>query len=262
MFKTDIIDKAKSLEEQANSFVEDTKQLLLEENMRENGLLFAAGMNGAHIERVRLDQEGAMRKQLRMKTGTQAVLPLEEIRQLCILYRLRFLPSKYYSGAIDALTGRKLAAFLDKNGDPNPARSAETRLYIMAPADVFKLNVHQPVPPDPVLFYRHDDGLYSVVHKWGNDMTIFRRILGFFTSTALVWRWSMFLGIIAVTTILGLFFYLMGWQDPAEITILLGFIFAPVRAASASAENNEGRYFFSDRCWNEETRQSRHPFWM
>lgn len=52
MFKTDIIDKAKSLEEQANSFVEDTKQLLLEENARENDLLFAAGMNGAHIERI------------------------------------------------------------------------------------------------------------------------------------------------------------------------------------------------------------------
>lgn len=262
MFKTDIIDKAKSLEEQANSFVEDTKQLLLEENMRENGLLFAAGMNGAHIERVRLDQEGAMRKQLRMKTGTQAVLTLEEIRKLCILYRLRFLPSKYYSGAIDALTGRKLAAFLDKNGDPNPARSAETRLYIMAPADVFKLNVHQPVPPDPVLFYRHDDGLYSVVHKWGNDMTIFRRILGFFTSNALVWRWSMFLGIIAVATILGQFCHRMGWHGPDVLFIIVGYSFAVIRGAVGFVENDEGRYFFSDRCWDEKTRQKRHPFWM
>lgn len=188
MLKTDIIEKAKGLEAKADAFVSETKQLLLEESSRENNLLFAAGMNDAHIERVRLDQESITRKELREKNGAAAVLTANEIKTLCIRYRLRFLPSRRYAGGIDALTGRKLAEFLRKNGDPSPEHSAQSRLYVMAPADAFNLDIKKPVPPDPVLFYNHENGLYSVVHKWGNDFTIFRRILGALTANGPTWR--------------------------------------------------------------------------
>lgn len=261
MLKTNIIDEAKELESQADSFVSQTKQLLLEENAHENNLLFSAGMNGAHIERVRLKNENAMRKELRMKTGAQAVLTLEEIKTLCIRYRLRFLPSRKYSGAIDSLTGRKLAEFLNKNGDPSPEMSASQRLFIMAPADAFDLEITKVQPPDPVLFYRHDDGLYSVIHKWGNDFTVFRRIVGALTSSALAWRWFLFLSIVLVGHVLGYAIYLMGSQDGAVITTCLGYCLALVRLFSL-VENYDGKIVFSDKAWNEERRSDRPLIFM
>lgn len=261
MLKTNIIDEAKELESQADSFVSQTKQLLLEENAHENSLLFSAGMNGAHIERVRLSNENAMRKELRMKTGAQAVLTKEEIRKLCIRYRLRFLPSHMYSGAIDNLTGRKLAEFLNKNGDPNPEISASHRLFIMAPADAFKLELTKVQPPDPVLFYQHKDGLFSVVHKWGNDFTVFRRIVGALTSTALVWRWFMFLSIVLVGHALGYALHLMGSQEGALATTFLGYCLAFIRLISLF-ENYDGEIVFSNEAWNDSRRSKRPLIFM
>lgn len=253
MLKTDIIQKAKSLEMHADTFVRSNQQLLIAENNRENSILEAAGMNEAHNERLRLEHENTTRRSLNTKTGSYAVLTLDEIKSLCIRYRLRFLKSNRYAGVIDEMAGKKMMEFLNKNGDPNAEASARERFFIMASADSFKLNSR---PVSATLFYRHENGLFSMVHKWGDDLTVFRRIVGLFTSSALIWRWSIFLGIIALGPLSAFFLGLADIKDPHGFIFCAGIPIALLRLI-ALAENDEGRYTFSDRAWDTEKRSER-----
>ena len=135
MLKTNILEKAVDISDGADQLVQETKQLLLEANTKENAILAAAGLNKQSVEAYRLKDEAAMRKELKMKTGAPAVLTEAEIKNLCIRYRLRFLPSYRYAGNIDPLLGAKMIRFLEAVGDVAPEYSAERRFFIMAPVE-------------------------------------------------------------------------------------------------------------------------------
>jgi len=87
---------------------------------------------------------------------------------------------------------------------PPPAPPAHPRFFIAAPAESFAL---QPRPIDPLLFCQLGDDLFYLVHKWGNDISVFRRLTkwllvgwGFWAraggstlaaATAISWVWSL-----------------------------------------------------------------------
>jgi hypothetical protein len=247
----------------ADQLVQETKQLLLEANTKENAILAAAGLNKQSVEAYRLKDESAMRKELKMKTGAPAVLNIDEIRQLCIRYRLRFLPSNRYAGNIDPLLGAKMLRFLESVGDVAPEYSAERRFFIMAPVEAFTLDIVSK-PPDPVLFYRDEkSGLYTVVHKWGNDFTIFRRALGWITQSALHWRWTLFLAFMTLGagSLLGI--SKMGSDGWAMIVGVPIIIFGVVRSIMAADVGEWHTHrVFSDKAWNSTEVPDKSMLWM
>lgn len=103
------------------------------------------------------------------------------IRATCVKYGLRFLPTRFYKGHLDAGIGpavenyRKLAGgeFLKVQaaelleGVIYAANEATVQFYIAAPASEFVL---RELPRDPLLFARVSIGKFFLIHKWGDDL--------------------------------------------------------------------------------------------
>ncbi len=98
---------------------------------------------------------------------TGRIYHLDQIRSICIDYRLRFLDLKYFKPRL-----------------PDSARAAiraleaahDTRLEglkVIAPSRLFKLEDRD----DPLLFVPLGNNYFYLVHKWGNDLHPLRRWL-------------------------------------------------------------------------------------
>lgn len=96
------------------------------------------------------------------------VFDLSHIRTLCIAYRLRFLDSKFFKGEYPYEAIAKIREFEHAN------RVTVQQFKIVAPTRLFNL-----IDPnkDPMLFANIGNGKYYFIHKWGNDMPWFRKIL-------------------------------------------------------------------------------------
>lgn len=98
---------------------------------------------------------------------TSRIYHIEQIKKVCVDYRLRFLDLKYFKGelplsansAIEDLQNRHLT---ELDG-----------LKIMAPSKLFKLKDKD----DPLLFVPMGNHYYYLVHKWGNDLHPLRKLL-------------------------------------------------------------------------------------
>lgn len=90
------------------------------------------------------------------------------IRELCTQYRLRFLDAHLFKGEVPDEAISKLK-HLQRRQDHDLSG-----FKIMAPASVFELAYQD---KDPMLFLPVGNGLYYLVHKWGNDMHWFRKWL-------------------------------------------------------------------------------------
>ena len=110
----------------------------------------------------------------------------EQIKTLCIDYHLRFLQSRFYTGAYDVQVASKIKEFAKSTLAPIDEITLGRRYFVMAPQEMFSLNTEKYVSKaelrrqqDPAIFYQIDENHYRLVHKWGNDFTIFRLIEGF-----------------------------------------------------------------------------------
>jgi hypothetical protein len=116
-----------------------------------------------------------------------------EIKSTCLKYNLRFLESKNYKGTIEPDLGAVILKFFKDNNITGGNYVAENSLYIMAPMNAFNLTENrEPKKIDPVLFYRiytPDGPMYALIHKWGKDFTVFRRIMGLARETSWSWNW-------------------------------------------------------------------------
>lgn len=98
---------------------------------------------------------------------TDRIFHLDDIYKICVNYRLRFLDSRFFKAKIpyEALMEIKE---LEKNH--------KTRLKgfkIIAPSKLFKLENAD----DPLLFAPIGNDYYYLVHKWGNDLHPFRKMI-------------------------------------------------------------------------------------
>ena len=102
------------------------------------------------------------------KLNPNQIFELNDIRKLCLKYRLRFLPTRYFNSpfpteAIDAV--KRLEKELS---------SEISNFMIVAPSKLFKL---EDANSDPLLFVPLSDTKFYLVHKWGNDLSWHRRLL-------------------------------------------------------------------------------------
>ncbi|QAA80754.1 hypothetical protein EI546_02970 [Aequorivita sp. H23M31] len=133
-----------------------------------------------HIFRENEKQRQLIEKALNTKSNTDAgndfdfdlldsrsIFHLNDIREICVTYRLRFLDSHYFKGEIPEEAISKIRDIENKH---------QTKLgnfKIVAPAKLLKLENAD----DPLLFAPIGNGYFYLIHKWGRDLNPFRKLL-------------------------------------------------------------------------------------
>ena len=98
------------------------------------------------------------------------IFHLDQIREVCIDYRLRFLDLKYFKGNVPKEAIAKISA-LEKNHD-----TTLDNFKVMAPSVLFRLKKAD----DPLHFVPLGNKYFYLIHKWGDDLSFFRK----------AWAWS------------------------------------------------------------------------
>ena len=138
------------------------------------------------------------------------IFHIDSIKKLCINYRLRFLDTHLFKGEYP----NELYSII-----PNLENDHKTQLKdfkIMAPSKLFRLKTKE----DPLLFVPIGNGYYYLVHKWGDDLKSYRRIL--------VWPFKNINTLIFTSIILSLLSTAIGsafFNDFSDTQLLVIFIF-------------------------------------
>ena len=100
-----------------------------------------------------------------METGK--IFHLDQIRAVCVDYRLRFLDSTLFKNPIPEEAISEIRRLQESHG-------TELKGFkIMAPSKTFYLKNYD----DPLLFAPIGNGYYYLIHQWGNDLSRFRKML-------------------------------------------------------------------------------------
>ena len=110
------------------------------------------------------------KKEYPISGNEQTIFAVEQIKSVCLKYRLRFLDSKFFKGAIPYEAILKIKEIERRHG------SKFNEFKILAPARLFKLEDRN---KDPLLFANLGNGKYLLIHKWGTDMSRMRKLLAF-----------------------------------------------------------------------------------
>ncbi len=97
---------------------------------------------------------------------TDRIFHIDQIKRICVVYRLRFLDSQYFKKGLPYEVIQKIKHLerlhqIELNG-----------FKIMAPAESFRLKNAD----DPLLFAPMGNGYYYLIHKWGNDLSPWRKL--------------------------------------------------------------------------------------
>lgn len=138
------------------------------------------------------------------------IFHIDSIKKLCINYRLRFLDTHLFKGEYP----KELYSII-----PNLENDHKIQLKdfkIMAPSKLFRLKAKE----DPLLFVPIGNGYYYLVHKWGDDLKSYRKIL--------VWPFKNINTLIFTSIILSLLSTAIGsalFNDFSDTQLLVIFIF-------------------------------------
>lgn len=95
------------------------------------------------------------------------IFHISHIRELCHIYRLRFLSTKYYDRELP------VEVLLEIKELERRHQLSLQGFKIMAPASHFRLQNAD----DPMLFAPMGNGYYYLVHKWGKDLHPLRKVM-------------------------------------------------------------------------------------
>ena len=142
---------------------------------------------------------------------------LDQIREVCIQYRLRFLDIKYFKNDLPESAHQAIQDIETNHG------TVLADFKVMAPSVLFRLERKD----DPLLFVPMGNNYYYLVHKWGNDLHPLRKLL--------MWPfkniWNLLLTVLAVSwvatemTPMGLF---TKTPDQASYWMLYFFMFKAI----------------------------------
>jgi hypothetical protein len=170
------------------------------------------------------------------------VYDLSDIKKLCIDFRLRFLDASLFKGDIPQ---EALQEVVKIQADEKIELS---NFKIIAPAQLFQLKEKD---KDPLLFLPLGNNKFYLIHKWGNDLSAFRKLLVFpFRS------FTTLLGTLVGTAFVGAMLpsssIMMGPYDTSSLPIRVIFFFYLIIALSGmTALYGYSRMKdFSENLWN------------
>lgn len=144
----------------------------------ENDALNRIGIIDSAIEGKQVKNKMSRLKKDTLSFAKERVFHVSQIKGICNKYYLRFLPTKYYKGSVDVNLPERITNFEVAYG----TKCNKDNMFIVAPVSSFKLEER---PKDPLLFYRINDEYYYLIHKWGNDLSIFNRVKSFLSNVYL-----------------------------------------------------------------------------
>lgn len=181
--------------------------------------------------------------QMKIKSlDEERLFSIDEIRKICIKYRLRFLDSALFKGELPHEAVAKIKELEKVHG------CVLQNFKIVAPSEMFRL---EDCDKDPLLFVQLDNGIYYLVHHWGADLSWHRKLLvfpfrSFLTLTLSIFSVSVLLSLLIPTSFIE--GTVMGDEGFARMTFFLWAFVSIVASVSYI-----GLAFFknvSSRQWN------------
>jgi len=255
--KEELDKKREDSQKNADGFLKEA-QLLLESNTQQEKKALRIAKLDNHIRAVESKRGVEIeRKKIEDEYGNSAFTS-EEIKDLCVKYDLRMLPTSRFNGQLDSQITYKLRAFIDAH--ENEMGNASSDFYVIAPSNAFDLD-GRPAKPfvaiDPILVWKAPrEDKYVYIHKWGKDFTFLRRLRGmFFESEASMWSFTTSFWIITLSTILGLTFdgFTGMWYQYLNILWIVGGS-SLLSLATLAAMFNDGEDFHkraTSYIWND-----------
>ena len=197
--------RSKRIDEQS---VMDEVNRIFSENKKQREAIFAT------LEKESVEIENHFNFDL---VESSQIFHIDDIKNLCINYRLRFLGSHFFKGDFPEEAISEIRNLENKHG------IALKNFKIVAPAKLLKLENAD----DPLLFAPMGNDYFYLIHKWGNDLHPFRKLL--------MWPYKNFENLVFTVALLSLFITAlmpMQWFTPnatfAEYLFLFLFIFKGV----------------------------------
>ena len=147
------------------------------------------------------------------KIDSNRLFHVDQIRKICIDYRLRFLDFNFFKGGVPDEAYTKLKEFELNHPD------LDLNIKMMAPTKLFQLENYD----DPLMFVSLGNNYYYLIHKWGNDMSYFRKML--------MWPFKNIYNILVYIAIISLFFTtfvpdgIFFYKNNPEIQFFVVFLF-------------------------------------
>ncbi len=200
-----------------NAGLNEVKGLLGYDENRHNQIMSKMGLNSVDVA-VMNTQGTLLQLEKEEEYYGGKVFTSEQIKRLCINYRLKLLNTNLFKGKLDVQIVAKIREFEKQIAKSMTADQAnkkqmsvedytkqygtisfsfndydlQNKFFIMAPLKMFRLEkekrelgihrfgkfLNSMIPKDPILFYKVDDHKYKMVHKWGNDFSILRAVKG------------------------------------------------------------------------------------
>ncbi len=176
--------------------------------------------------------------------NSDRIYDLQTIEKLCVQYRLRFLPTRYFrpNFPLDAIRAIKDLE--------NKLETEIKSFYVVAPGSLFKL---EDANKDPLLFCPLPDGRFYLIHKWGKDLKWYRKLIA--------WPFQNFSNL--VITILSFSLLLTALSPTSLVSLSLNylslgrFLFLGLSVLSSSAIISylwfTTHQQFSSDCWQKKT---------
>ncbi len=126
--------------------------------------------NESHRTAIKESLAAPARNQVLLNPSTlekDNIFHLEDIKSLCIRYRLRFLDSHFFKGEIPEEAISKIRRL------ESQYQIKLSGFKVMAPSKLLKLENAD----DPLLFLPLPNNYFYLLHKWGNDLHPFRELL-------------------------------------------------------------------------------------
>lgn len=169
------------------------------------------------------------------------IFSLDDIKAVCIMYRLRFLDSKYFR--METLPYEALNAIKELETQTG---SEVKSTKIAASSGFFKL---QDSNKDPLLFAQLDENNYYLIFKWGKDLAWYKKWLAYPLRSI----FSLFITMIAIGIPLAFILPYLIWHSREEIIYYQRLFFAAVTMYTVFTLIFGGFTFykkFSKVCWN------------
>ncbi|TRZ45194.1 hypothetical protein [Robertkochia solimangrovi] len=98
---------------------------------------------------------------------SSGIYHLDHIKEICVDYRLRFLETRYFKGDLPNEALERIKKLEEEH------QTTLQGFRIVAPSGSFRLKNAD----DPLLFAPIGNGYYYLIHKWGNDLHPFRKMM-------------------------------------------------------------------------------------
>jgi len=244
------VEKTKKTEQNLDFIVNDAVLLLEDHALRERNVLKAIGLSAEIDEAERALEDKIIRTKHRDEYG-KTVIHIDEIKEMCIKYRLDMQHTTKFRGKLPKDLPFKLKNFIEEKGIVLGETAKYNDFYIIAPPKMFsdyqtlgqiindsaeyagEQRKLRAIKNDPLLVFKlpENPNHYLILESWGKDFSWIRRTYGFFTTkrgaSFLVTAFRFLVLGVLLALALGAFYNMMGREVDfvSGVIVVLSFLF-------------------------------------